>query len=82
MSGRASAIEMPSRRASPNADSPYSSPYDIALILRRISGVTASGATRNTRAASVEWRSSPDSNAASSVGSCDRCAMTRSSSWP
>ena len=72
---------MLSWRDSPYADRPYARPYDIALIFARISSVTSPGPTPKTRDATVVWRSSPSSNAASSASSSERCAMIRISIW-
>ena len=66
----------------PNAESPYASPYDMALILRRISGVDRGLAPRaNTWEATVVCRSSPEVNASIRPSSSERWAITRSSIW-
>ena len=49
MSFWASPTSMVSCCESPNADSPYARPYDIALIFERIAGVTSAAGTSNTR---------------------------------
>lgn len=56
---RASPASMFSCWDRPNADSPYARPYDMALILRRISASTAERSTENTWDATVVCRSSP-----------------------
>ena len=62
---------------SPNADSPYASPYDIALTFVRMKEVTSAGSTPNTREPTNRCRSSPDWNASISPASSERCAMIR-----
>ncbi len=66
---------------SPNADSPYASPYDIALIFERIEAVTSAGGTPNTRDPTNRCRSSPERNASIRPSSPDRWAMIRISIW-
>ena len=61
----------------PNADRPYARPYDIALTLVRMVGVTSAGSTPKMRAPTKRCRSSPEWNASIRPASSERCAMIR-----